>query len=281
VKAGKKVANILLDFNIFIAICAVALVLTNQITVTNELHFDDSCWFIFSVTMFTYFCLKRFGFHATGHFTFKNCKAVRIAFYISLAATIFFFFLLPVHAKIVFLMLLAVTAVVGFIKLPFTKPRITLNDLSFFRIVFVAVAWSVATVVIPLSKQSDRTDLMIFLMLRSFLFILAITMAFDIKDMQEDRQNNFDTLPLAIGVSNTKLIAQAVLFLLLSINTAQYFFFHIQFTNMMAINLSVLLAIVIIQLAEEETADWWYYFVLDGLMIMQFIFVYAAAKYFG
>ncbi len=279
-KPIQRIANVFTDFNIFIGCCALALVFTNQLTVTGEIHFDYSAWFILSVTIFTYACLKKLGLHQPGHYTWQNSQIVRNELLISGMAAVCFFFLLPQQAEVVFLFLLAVTGLVGFVEVPFTRQKFKLRDLGFVKIVFVATAWSVATVIIPLSGKQVRTGLIIFLLLRSFLFVLAITMAFDIKDMEEDKQNGLDTLPLVIGVSNTKLIAQAVLFLLLSINTAEYLFFQIPFTNMIDINLSVLLAIVIVQLAEEETADWWYYFVLDGLMIAQFMMVYAA-KYFG
>ena len=173
-----------------------------------------------------------------------------------------------------------VTAFYGFFEIPFIKPKKKLRDLGLVKTVFVGIVWSATTVLVPLAQSHIQSDLMIFLLLRRFLFLLALTMVFEIKDMEGDAANNLETLPLAIGIPNTKLLAQGILFAMIIINLIQYFFFYIPFVNMVAVNLSLLVSIICIQPVNEQTGEKWYYIVLDGMMILQFIFVYIAAKYF-
>ncbi len=273
--------------NIFIGVCAIALTFTNQLTVSDTVYFDKSCWFIFFSTIFTYSYLKvkspaGVNYHtAHRNWAAENPQLAKNILLISLIASVVFFFTLEGNVKMIVLLLAAITAFYGFVEIPFTRPKIKLRDLGLVKTFFVALVWSVTTVIVPLAYAPVTTDMMVFLLLRRFLFILALTMVFEIKDMTGDREHNLKTLPLAMGISNTKLFAQGILMLLLLINLAQFLFFDISLSNMLAVNLSVLLSIICIQPVNEETPDNWYYLSLDGMMIVQFIFVYIAAKYFG
>jgi 4-hydroxybenzoate polyprenyltransferase len=287
VKFIRTIIDALVYSNVFIALCAIALTFTNQLTVGGEIHFDYSCWFIFFSTIFTYTYLKIISSPGvvidTGHRSWaaENAQLSRNILLISLVATIGFFFKLSGNVKLIVVVLGLVTAFYGFVTIPFSKPKMRLRDLGYVKTLFVAIVWSVTTVVVPLGDNDVSPDLMIFLLLRRFIFVLALTMVFEVKDMTGDKANNLKTLPLAMGISNTKLLAQALLLLLIIINLIQYFFFSIPLSNMVAVNLSLLLSICCIQPVREETGDLWYYLVLDGMMLVQFIFVYLGAKIFG
>ncbi len=282
----KKIINTILYSNIFIGACAVALTFTNQLIVEGQIHFDSNCWFILFSTIFTYSYLKAISTSGATHHTShrdwatENPQLSKNILLISAIGAAAFFFELNTDAKVVVFILAIVTAFYGFFEIPFIKPKKKLRDLGLVKTVFVGIVWSATTVLVPLAQSHIQTDLMIFLLLRRFLFLLALTMVFEIKDMEGDAANNLETLPLAIGIPNTKLLAQGILFAMIIINLIQYFFFYIPFVNMVAVNLSLLVSIICIQPVNEQTGEKWYYIVLDGMMILQFIFVYIAAKYF-
>ena len=96
--------------------------------------------------------------------------------------------------------------------------------------------------------------------------------------MKGDSAHHIRTVPMVIGVLNTRLLAQAVFFILMLIITAQYFFFDISLANMLAIDFSLLIFIFCVQPVKEETGERWYYLVLDGMMILQFLLVYIGVK---
>ncbi len=281
----RKLKNIILYSNFFIGLCALALVLTNQLTVAGEIHFNHTYWFVFFSTMFTYSFLKfrRTGevVNDTSHRTWaqENLQLSKNILVITLVATVSFFFMLNRHQQIIVGVLAVVTLFYGFVDIPFLKPIRKLRDFGLLKTFFVALVWSVTTVVVPLSSTFVETDMLVFLLLRRFLFVMALTIVFEIKDLKSDEEYNLKTIPMRLGISNTKLLSQGILFLLLLINCVQYFFFDVSLMNMLAVNLSLLVSIFCIQPVDEETGDWWYYFVLDGMMILQFVFVYAATKY--
>lgn len=278
--------NFLLYSNIFIGACAVALAFTNQLTTEGNIHFDYNCWFILFSTIFTYSYLKITGgaegqVYKTTHRSWaaQNPQLSRNILLISLIGTIAFFFKLPFKVELVVAGLGVLTAFYGFVQIPFTNPKIKLRDLGIAKTVFVGIVWSVTTVIVPLNGEDVASGMLIFLLLRRFLFIMALTMVFEIKDMKGD-EGYLKTLPIAIGVKNTKLLGQGILFALVVINAIQYFFFEVSLYNMLAVNLSLLVSIACIQPVKEDTPESWYYFVLDGMMILQFVFVYAATQIF-
>lgn len=283
-KALKNILQLILYSNIFIGVCAVALALTNQITVEGEIHFSNTYWFVFFSTMFTYSFLKfrgaGKGASDTSHRTWAqdHVQLSKNILLIALVAAVSFFFMLSRQQQIIVGALALVTLFYGFVDIPLLQPARKLRDFGYLKTLFVAMVWSVTTVVVPLSGTFVETDMLVFLLLRRFLFILALTIVFEIKDLKSDEEYQLQTIPMRLGVSNTKLLAQGILFLLMLINLVQYFFFDVVLMNMLAVNLSLLVSILCIQPVNEDTSDGWYYWLLDGMMILQFIFVYAATK---
>ncbi|MES2621130.1 MAG: UbiA family prenyltransferase [Bacteroidota bacterium] len=276
----RRVIEGIIYSNIFIGICAVALTLTNQVTVEGDFHFNKGLGFVFFSTVFTYCFLK---FRKTGgaventthhNWAEEHQQLSRNILVISLLATVFYFAGLEGRVQFVVALLAAFTALYGFVNIPFTNPKRKLRDFGLLKTVFVAIVWSVTTVVVPLGDSFVETDVMIFLLLRRFLFILALTIPFEIKDMVGDREHNLKTIPYLIGVSNTKLLAQGILLLLALIIIMQHLFFGLSIGYMLALDISLLLTIFCIQPVDEETSDWWFYVVLDGMMVLQFVLVY-------
>lgn len=282
----KKGLQFLLYSNILIGLCAVALALTNRLTVEGVLLADRSYGFVFFSTVFTYSLLKfrhttPTATHTT-HFQWAQqypqlAKNIQL---ISLIAAAAFFFMLDRNSMIIVVIMAVLTALYALVDIPWLQPTRRLRDYGLLKTPLVALVWSVTTVVIPLADLPVDTSLMVFLLLRRFLFILSLTIVFEIKDLLHDREHNLQTLPMRLGVTNTKLLAQALLLGLMGLNTVQYLFFDLSLTNLLAINLSLLVSVLCIQAVKEETGDYWYYAVLDGLMILQFIFVYLAVTLF-
>lgn len=283
-KMLRNAFNFLLYSNIFIGLGAVGLALSNQLTVENTFTFDNSTWFIFFSTVFTYSYLK-YGHNSTGVVTTAHRQWAKEypqlsknLLLLSLLASGAFFFTLSTNNKLIVIGVGVFTAFYGFVSLPFTGSRLKLRDFGLLKTLFVGLVWSVTTVIIPLEGQYVEPAMLVFLLLRRFLFIFALTLVFEIKDQATDREYHLRTLAMVLGVSKTKIFAQLTLLLLVVINLIQYFFYEISLGNMLAVNLSLLASIIIIQPVNEDTPEPWYYFGIDGMMVLQFIFVLLAAK---
>ncbi len=280
----KRIVTFPLYSNLFIGLCAVALVLTNQLTAGQHVWLGYVSAFVFSSTVFAYSALKfRTGEQAATATTHNNWAqenpvTAKIILLVSGLATALLFFKLTVRAQQVTIALALITALYGFVSLPFTGGK-KLRDYGLLKTAFVGLVWSVTTVIIPLAGRGIGAELLAFLLLRRFLFVMALTMVFEIKDIKADRAYGLMTLPMHLGIGQTKLLAQVVLLLLMLINIAQYLFSEVSLGNIIAVNVSILLSIACIQPLTVETGDVWYYLVLDGMMFIQFVFVFTAYNF--
>lgn len=282
-KLLRAVFDFLLYSNIFIGICAVALVFTNQLAIGEDIELNKECWFVFFSTVFTYSAMKfRRGANepaSTTHHTWadSNNQLYKNVLLISLLGAFSFFINLNSEAKLTVAILAVVTAFYGLVSIPFTNGK-QLRNFGLLKTLFVGLVWSVTTVLVPLAGQYPDTDMLVFLIIRRFIFVAALTMVFEVKDYENDVQAKLRTLPMVLGISGTKILAQALLLFLIVINIVQYAAFSFPFWGMVAVNLSLLVSIIAIQPVKEGLSDKYYYFVLDGMMLLQFLFVYIACQ---
>ena len=88
--------------------------------------------------------------------------------------------------------------------------KVTLRTYPKLKLVSIAIAWTLVTVVFPL--QGFFVDLSIWILfIQRFLLIMVLVIPFDIRDMQRDAVS-LQTLPQQIGITNTKKLG--LLFLL-------------------------------------------------------------------
>lgn len=284
-KLLRSAFDFLLYSNIFIGLCAVALVFTNQLAMGEQVQVNKVCWFVFFSTVFAYSTLKlrrsKGAPASTPHHTWadNNNQLYKNVLLISLVGTASFFITLHREAQIMVALLAVFTGFYGFVDIPFTNGR-KLRDFGLLKTLFVGMVWSVTTVMVPLAGKHPDVEMLVFLLIRRFVFVAALTIAFEVKDYEGDRLSNLKTLPMVLGVSGTKLLAQGLLFSLIIINVIQYTAYYFPFEGMIAVNLSLLLSIVCIQPVKEELSDKYYYFVLDGMMLVQFLLVYIACLLF-
>ncbi len=288
VKALTSAIRFLLYSNLFIGACAVALIFTNQLTAGLPVTFNATCAFVFAATVFTYSALKFRGAESSEqltahhHWANQNKALSRFVMWLGALSAGGLFFFMERSAQLITIGLGLFTLFYGFVELPLPAGRRTLREFGLAKTFFVAFVWSVTTVLIPLAAVSgiftaSHAGLLVFLLIRRFLFVAALTMVFDIKDIPADREAKLYTLPMAIGISGTKLLAGLFLALLVVINTSQYFLLSgSSVANMIAINVSIALSLIGIIQVNEETGDNWYYLVLDGMMFTQFLLVLAA-----
>lgn len=97
-----------------------------------------------------------------------------------------------------------------------TNKKKGLRDLPFVKIFIIALVWVVITGALPF-LVSGKTDDMMLILIDKFLFIIAITIPFDIRDLVYDKARQ-KTLPMIFGERGSKIIAVFCLLISLSIN---------------------------------------------------------------
>jgi hypothetical protein len=106
-----------------------------------------------------------------------------------LAAFMLFLKLLP-HIPLAFILPVFLVSILYSLPfLPGKNKRIPLRDVPFLKVFLIAGVWSALTVLLPLLIAGENLDTEYnqTLLLRRFLFIFALTLLFDIRDVQKDK----------------------------------------------------------------------------------------------
>ena len=100
-----------------------------------------------------------------------------------------------------------------FYVIPFRGTLSGLRNLPGFKLFLIAAVWAGVTVLFPIWANDMHLDGKAWLIFaQRFLFVLAITLPFDIRDMQLD-DPDLATLPQTIGVRKSKLLGLGALLL--------------------------------------------------------------------
>jgi hypothetical protein len=184
---------------------------------------------------------------------------------ISLLFLIYFIFQLRLKALFV---LFPFSLVTLFYVFPVKK--YSLRNIAGLKLFLIAVSWAGITVLFPLVQNYivPRTvDYITFF--QRFLFVVAITIPFDIRDFDYDAKS-LQTLPQQIGVKNSKFVG--VLFLLL--------FFFLEFfksglfsQNILSILLIMVISSILLLKANSNQSKYYSAFFVESISILWFILI--------
>lgn len=142
--------------------------------------------------------------HWMNQFVRKYRKVLIFLMIISLGSCFYLLFQLQLKAILV---LIPFTFFTFFYVLPINFSRrtpVTLRAISFIKLFLIAFSWAGVTVLFPLAnynKSIGLDELLIFA--QRFLFVVAITLPFDIRDVDFD-DDSLKTIPQVLGVNYAK-----------------------------------------------------------------------------
>jgi len=166
-----------------------------------------------------------------------------------------------------------------FYMMPFKLNRISIPGLRnnlYLKNIVLSLTWASATVLFPLSQTefSSPGNEIVFLFFRRFFFIYALTVIYDLRDLESDKKAGMQTIALRFGEQVTKLwslaaLAFFVLFVFIdpSLTSTQ------NQTLPAGLIVSAVLAAVITLNTHHIRNKPYYSFVVDGAMILQFVLV--------
>mgnify|MGYP001057816352 CR=1 FL=1 len=163
----------------------------------------------------------------------------------------------------------------GFIALFYSIPKglgwiswFSLRRIPLLKIFLVAYGWAAVTVILPIiTLNLDwQTPQAFYLFIERFLFIFIITIPFDIGDFKNDRLKGIITLPVWIGIKNTRWIG----FGLVGIYLSTTIWYHSTFKLiLLAIALMACCCVFLIQV-NTQTSRMYYKKYVDGAMFLYF-----------
>lgn len=274
----KRLLLFLIESNIFISLGAFMVTMATQIELGGHPQWHPYLFLIFFATFFEYnfhrlMTILRYpstmyeGKHA---WVGRNKKT----FFLIVALSALGFLIALFDAKHIVLISLLPIAV---LTLLYSFPgkgnwlhKIRLRDLPYLKIFVIAFVWAVATVGLPViqsEQQFDRLQVLLVFMER-FLFVLAITIPFDTRDLQVDRQAGILTLPMLLGEAKAHSLGNILLLLALIVCSFRCVVAG-DFFVLSGYALSTLLTILFYNLKSTRTSSFYHYGYLDGSLIVQ------------
>lgn len=154
-----------------------------------------------------------------------------------------------------------------------------LRDYSFIKIFLIALAWPWITVVLPAIElgQLEGRSLGLMLAERS-AFIFAITLPFDIRDLETDRFQAVKTIPQQWGIAWSKRLAFMLLFCAGIFVLANGLWGIYTLSHSIALVLSLFLTALLISRADKQKSDYFYSGLMDGTILLQSLLLYVGER---
>ncbi|MFN8165435.1 MAG: hypothetical protein U0X76_04500 [Bacteroidia bacterium] len=266
----------------FISGCAVSMIFATQLLNHSTIYFSPYVFFLGGATFLIYnFHTESFYLDYSGWRAFvqsvknRNLPLIDYFFYISAALITSVFFLMLSNSVKLFLIPLA--AMTLLYSIPFWGYRKRkLRELLFVKIPLLSLIWALTTVIVPAVEQNINPwqPFVLLQFVCRFLFIFALCVPFEIRDVEIDRSKNVRTIPVVYGTMATRNTG----IILLVVEMIFHHFMPAGMTVRLALDLSSAFGIIWILLQKEEMSGYFFKFLVDGTMILRFLFVYLALR---
>lgn len=194
---------------------------------------------------------------------------------LAISALLGLFFFLSWHSQLL-LVGLAILSL-GYVLPLFSSKgkKFGLRKIPGLKLFLIAFVWAFSAVVLPIFELQTRFAFEIpfkdvaILTLKRFLFIAAITIPFDIRDIFQDKTFELKTIPTIFGEKKAYLLCQFMLISYLIL----LFLFQSKGLNsdFFALLLTTILAGWLIFKSKWEKNEYYYFLCLDGILVLQYL----------
>ena len=232
--------------------------------------------FVFCSTIFIYSIHRIIGINtvpdvlSTGRYSVIRRFKSHIYIYavLSVILIVFLLFKIP-QSSLIYLIIL------GMISLSYTLPVFSskkrLRDFDFIKIFLIAISWALISLLQYSGNYLSMIVALVFI--EHSLYILSITLPFDVRDLEVDQSNNVKTLASYWGHSKTYKWAYGLMFVCWGI-TLLAIYNHLNYLNIniiLLISVAYLFSAGCIRLSRNKSSDYYYSGLLDGVIILRSI----------
>jgi 4-hydroxybenzoate polyprenyltransferase len=281
-KLLRSIVDFLLYSNIFMSLCAVAQgLVTFYLIGSKPVNSVLAILFASTLGIYNFSILigkpKQLDKSASARekWYFSHYRLMITLAIVSILSLMPLFLLISIESKIL-LMFLAM------ISFCYSLPLFTLGDKKFglrnipgLKQFLITLVWTMSSVLLPILESQhlhlstiSLRDITI-LIAKRFLFIGALTMPFDIRDLFNDYNLGLKTIPVVYGEKKAYVFCQI---LLAGYIVLLFLFRNNGFNNdFFALAITAILAGWLIFRSTIEKNDYYYFFWIDGVLILQYL----------
>ena len=272
----KYIVDFFLYSHLFIAICAISICFSTQLFHADHIDFTVKEVFVFFATISLYSLHRIVGIDKilrhVGAGRFQKIRPLKSVLWIivitggAISTYIYFF---AFDRELQYFLILPTILSLAYV-IPFWKGQ-RMRDIAYIKVFIIAFVWSLVTTVIPLWSIELENTSMNLIIVERFLFILAITIPFDVRDLQIDRQQGVKTLPSAMGVGKVKIVSLAALGLATLLTIFLWYNYDLSTPILVAYIMTYGFTSYLISLAGEDNSDYYFSGWLDATMVILFV----------
>jgi 4-hydroxybenzoate polyprenyltransferase len=272
----------LLFSNVFMALCAVAQGLVTFHIIGVKPVFSVLA-LLFASTLGLYnFCILIIRPKNPQNSSYRRIrwffKYHRLMVTITIAALLSLvplFFMLAWPSKMLLVGLAALSFAYGLPLFASKGGKTGLRNVPGLKAISITLVWTLSCVLLPILEAQDTLHMEVptasiwIILCKRFLFIAALTVPFDIRDLFQDRIAGLQTIPVAFGEQRAYWFCQlllaghiVLLLLLWNYNLTSDFF---------ALASVAILTGWLIFKSTWKRDEYYYFFYLDGVLILQYI----------
>jgi hypothetical protein len=268
-----KIFNFYLNSSIHVSLAVVALQCITYITL--DIKWDKNLFFFtFFATITGYNFIKYSRLAKWHHLSLtESLRAIQIFSFVCFMALLYYFTKMTTQVIIA-------CSVLGLLTLLYALPvfsrKRTLRSMQGVKIYIIALVWAGVAVVLPVLQASlDLSWDSRIMLLQRFLFVLVITLPFDIRDLKYD-DAAIGTIPLKIGVQNTKILGVLLLVALLLLEALKD---EITSEIMLSTLVISIFSGLLLLLGKEKQSKYYASFLVESLPIVWFVLLSAISIY--
>ena len=265
-KTIKSFLNFSIYSNLFVSVCVLVLALSSEILFGSS-NFKVS-QFVFFATLFIYnfqriIRISNGHHHSRKNWTYKNKNLIYLLMTIGSVMSFYRFidFNLNTQIAIVISGVLSILYPFGIRKVPFSK------------IFVISLVWTISTMLLlVLENKIEISQNIILHLISRFLFVFAITIPFDIRDIKYD-QNNLKTIPIVFGVKKSIIIS------LVSLLISELIFVYLNIKHLLSLTIFIgiiptyIFSIYLIINSSNKESDFYFSFWVESLSIIFYLFL--------
>jgi len=266
IKSVSLISKLLLEENLFISVCASSFYVTGAILLQLSPN-PVLASLVFWSTLLIYQVNTKLKINLADLSSYKRLQLFerkRLLFYFSLLV------ILVLHLPFMKTWIIIYMLHLGIISTLYNVPKnprlfFPLRGLPLLKVFLISYIWASISIVLPAVDYELFQPELPRLFTAHFLFILSITLPFDIRDFQADMVNQLTTVPHILGINGTKGLALSALSIF-----ALLLFPIINSVGMVAV---IGVVAILIIYATPARKDHYYTFFVDGTIIIYFALV--------
>jgi 4-hydroxybenzoate polyprenyltransferase len=138
--------------------------------------------------------------------------------------------------------------------------KTNLRDLSGIKIILIALIWSGSCAILPAIQAESLDNKTLNFALGVGLYIIGITIPFDIRDLDVDEPQK-KTLPQLLGIRNAKILG------VVCVGFSLFLMGYNNYLNEIFLIPGILGSCFLIVLSKRRTSELYFSFLLDGMLL--------------